>query len=293
MKKSFWGYDPQEVDETVEYLEVSNAKLEKQIRQLNSELEELRLKGESAVHEQSAEVQDLQKNGQLEERCVQLEAENEKLKADIKALSMRGTGESSRGELEQASEICRAAYQDMAQARQKAKEKLEEFTCGFLDKWNDYQQKISTLTDEVQKTQEESREAFLIAADGILEKYSLIGRESETLQGCMGGLEEAQNDIRSQIDELLATMDAGEPEPSDVPEAPYEQPQEEEQRYAVLRALHERKKDQPVACSPTEIAPPAEGKRVSALPSRETPPSQQNDEIGIAIGVNTRNIVNN
>lgn len=29
----------------------------------------------------------------------------------------------------------------------------------------------------------------------------------------MGGLEEAQNDIRSQIDELLATMDAGELEP--------------------------------------------------------------------------------
>lgn len=293
MKKSLWGYDPQEVDETVEYLETSNARLEKQVRQLNSELEELRLKSESPAREQNGEAQDSEKTGQLEARCIQLEAENERLKADMAALSMQmGAEASGRDELEQASEICRAAYQDMAQARQKAKEKLEEFTCGFLDKWNDYQQKISALTEEVQRTQEESREAFLIAADGILEKYATIGQESETLQGCIGGLEEAHNGIRSQIDELLASMDTGEQEAPDALEDSCErQPQEEEPKHAVLRALQERSKEQPAPSGPMEVTAPSDGKKVSALPGRET--AQQNDEIGIAIGVNTRNIVNN
>ena len=65
MKKSFWEYDPQEVDETVEYLEASNAKLEKQVRLLNSELEELRLKKKTTVHGRSAEAQELQKTERM------------------------------------------------------------------------------------------------------------------------------------------------------------------------------------------------------------------------------------
>ena len=42
MKKAIWGYNIHEVDESIDYLETQNIKLEKQVRQLSEDLEKVR-----------------------------------------------------------------------------------------------------------------------------------------------------------------------------------------------------------------------------------------------------------
>ena len=39
MKKSLWGYNVQEVDETMEYFEANQAKLNKKVKQLTEDVE--------------------------------------------------------------------------------------------------------------------------------------------------------------------------------------------------------------------------------------------------------------
>ena len=52
MKKAIWGYNIHEVDESIDYLETQNIKLEKQVRQLSEDLEKVR--GELRLYEESA-----------------------------------------------------------------------------------------------------------------------------------------------------------------------------------------------------------------------------------------------
>ena len=181
----------------------------------------------------------------------------------------------------------------MSEAKARAKQQIQSFTENFLAKWTDYHQKVVGLSKELQKTQEESRDAFLSAADEILSKYTAIAEEGESLHTHMDKMDLAETDIREQVNAILESL---KDEESDTVPAADEAPQpakEEAPRYAVLRALRERDKGKESRPNLSAVPPVTEERKVAPLPVRE--PSAvggQSDEIGIAIGVNTRNIVN-
>ena len=295
MKKSLLGYNSQEVDETIEYLETANAKLEKQVKQLRAELEELRQKQSEALPAEDPAKEKAAK--ELEARCGALTSENEKLRAEVAALTaqvQQAAGEQDA--LEQVSEICRTAYLDMSEAKRKTKERIESFTGGFLDKWTAYYEKVVTLSEELRKTQAESRDAFLSAADEILSKYAVIAQEGESLHGYMDELKLTEGDMRGQVRSILDSLGAEEEIAGAAAEPEEPAKREEEPKYAVLRALREREtlhRAPGLSAVPTLQNDKKTDNKVAPLPSRETAsrPSQSED-IGISVGVNARNIVN-
>ena len=294
MKKSFMGYNPQEVDETIEYLEATNAKLEKQVKQLNAELSELQAKQKEAASEERDDQEKTRMQEQLESQCAAFRAENEQLKATVASLSAQmEASAAAQDEFKQVSEICRVAYQDMFEAKAKAKQQIQTFTEDFLTKWADYHQRVMCLSGELRKTQEESRDAFLNAADEILSKYTAIAEEGADLQTHMDEMELAETDIREQVRGILESLEDVEAA-SDLAAVESSQPvKEESPRYAVLRALRERDKSKEARPGLTAVPMVAEERKVATLPIREpSGAASQSDEIGISIGVNTRNIVN-
>ena len=167
----------------------------------------------------------------------------------------------------------------MAEAKRGVREKIDAFAESFLNQWAACAEEMSQISAELQQVQEASRDAFLSAADDILGKYAFLSEKSRDIQGQLEDMDTAEKDIRSQVNRLLSSLDeerASEPE-EDKGIA------EEEESYAVLRALRERERG-------TQNA--VESGVVST--ERDTIPDAPLElpNIGIAVGVNPRSVVN-
>ena len=280
MKKSFWGYNTQEVQEAIELLEIQNSRLEKQVKQLTAELETVRLERDKAIAEKGGNTAATKELEELKARCETLEKENRRLTED-KESAVRHAQELrvQQDELGQVSDICRSAYADMAEAKRGVREKIDAFAESFLNQWAACAEEMSQISAELQQVQEASRDAFLSAADDILGKYAFLSEKSRDIQGQLEDMDTAEKDISSQVNRLLSSLDeerASEPE-EDKGIA------EEEESYAVLRALRERERG-------TQNA--VESGVVST--ERDTIPDAPLElpNIGIAVGVNPRSVVN-
>ncbi len=302
MKKAFFGYNIREVDENMEYLEEMNAKLEKQVKQLTAELESL--KNTDREFEALADLPDAPKNDEelaaAQEEIASLKIENEKMKTTIRNMAkeldaQKNAAAAEADDLTKVSQICRAAYADMADAKQDTKEKLARFVGEFLSQWASYRQKIDAVTAEVSRACDESRESFLAAADAILQQYSDLNGSAEKFAKYFDQMDALEESVKADIDEALRELD--QPEESDVQpvdEQPEEPAEEMEPQRAIFRALKKRadtKKETVVEPAAKEDA----SKEPAQAPAVEKPREALRDvpgEIGISISVNPKNIVN-
>ena len=307
MKKSLFGYNVREVDENMEYLEEINAKLEKQVKQLTAELEALK----NADHEfesladlpsQAVDSAELEA---LREEAAGLKIDNEKLKATIADLNVQLSQQNAAprteaDELAKVSEICRAAYADMADAKKETKEKLAAFVADFLAQWASYRKRIDDMTAEVSRACDESREAFLAAADGILAQYADLNGKASDFAGYLDDMDDLETSVKVGIAEILRELDQPEAE-EQAEEAPVaaEEPQEEpEPQRAIFRALKKRGSEKKETKQQTPpIEPVAEKKPAVATPraaerANKMTAVSSDDDIGIAVSVNPKNIVN-
>ena len=148
MKKSFWGYNTQEVQEAIELLEIQNSRLEKQVKQLTAELETVRLERDKAIAEKGGNTAATKEQEELKARCETLEKENRRLTED-KESAVRHAQELrvQQDELGQVSDICRSAYADMAEAKRGVREKIDAFAESFLNQWAACAEEMSQISD--------------------------------------------------------------------------------------------------------------------------------------------------
>lgn len=283
MKKGFWGYRAQDVDDAMDLLESQNATLTKRNLHLEAELQELRTKlaeleaGDAQETEAQEAVQKLQ--GQMS--SLELEKKSWRERAEVAEAQLTML-EARQNDLERVSAICREAYADMSAAKQHTREKMEESVEMFMRQWEAAQQEMQELFGEIGGLRENVREAFIAAADDILTRFDELSAESQGLQEKWRGMDAARTDILRQFDAVLDTL-RDEVEPEQV-EAAAESAAQEAERPAILRAISERNRQaerQPMVTALRDVQEEAV-EEAPVIPGT----------IGISVGISPRSVIN-
>ena len=311
MKKTFWGYSIQEVDETVGYLETQNIKLERQVKQLSSELDKAKRELEEARvdfeasrgTEGDAVATELRAKLEIaESKNRELAAQNEALNGQLgELLSTAGANDP----LENVGNVCKQAYADIYASKQKAKESLEGFLSEFFNEWNKYELKLAQLSEEIVSNRQKSRESFISYADYILKVYGVMEQSDDSFETKLSDVLESRANIERSLGAMLAELDGGvAPEDNAAPEVEVE-PETEvkaEPKLSILDAIRKLKEDkaedepapEPELKSEPEAAEPISENR-DILHTAHLAPSAAptSDEGGVNISqrVNIRNII--
>ena len=230
MKKAIWGYNIHEVDESIDYLETQNIKLEKQVRQLSEDLEKVR--GELRLYEESANGAD-GADGENEKITAELRSELDSLKIAYERSEKER--EKSERELERSEKernslsaevsrlnskladegtvfsdvgnICRLAYEDMHNAKLRAKENVENFLKIFWGEWEEYQRRVCDLSAEIKRRQQESRNFFIESADKILHVYGSTNQNNREFENGLSEIIDVKNSLQAKLEEFLARLE--------------------------------------------------------------------------------------
>ena len=216
MKKSFWGYNVQEVDTNMELLESAKAKLEKKVKSLTEELDSAR--EELKETKESLAIGSSTNSGELERKYREAEKKIELLKREVDSLTKKNQQmaiqissydeQSMKKAVEQAGDICRAAYEDMANAKTNAKEVLEQFLEHFWERFNQYEQKINDIYENMIHSYEAGREGFLLAADEILTSYTAIREQNETMNRKLEEVKVLRSEVQKEMNAVLGELNA-------------------------------------------------------------------------------------
>lgn len=230
MKKAIWGYNIHEVDESIDYLETQNIKLEKQVRQLSEDLEKVR--GELRLYEESANGAD-GADGENEKITAELRSELDSLKIAYERSETereKSERELERSEKERKSlsaevsrlnsklaeegtvfsdvgNICRLAYEDMHNAKLRAKENVENFLKIFWGEWEEYQRRVCDLSAEIKRRQQESRNFFIESADKILHVYGSMNQNNREFENGFSEIIDVKDSLQAKLEEFLARLE--------------------------------------------------------------------------------------
>ena len=230
MKKAIWGYNIHEVDESIDYLETQNIKLEKQVRQLSEDLEKVR--GELCLYEESAngaggadgenekitaelrsELDSLkiayersEKEREKSERELERsEKERNSLSAEVSRLNSKLAEEGT--VFSDVGNICRLAYEDMHNAKLRAKENVENFLKIFWGEWEEYQRRVCDLSAEIKRRQQESRNFFIESADKILHVYGSMNQNNREFENGLSEIIDVKDSLQAKLKEFLARLE--------------------------------------------------------------------------------------
>ncbi len=230
MKKAIWGYNIHEVDESIDYLETQNIKLEKQVRQLLEDLEkvrvELRLYEESANGEDGADGENEKITAELrseldslkiayersekereksERELERSEKERKSLSAEVSRLNSKLAEEGT--VFSDVGNICRLAYEDMHNAKLRAKENVENFLKIFWGEWEEYQRRVCDLSAEIKRRQQESRNFFIESADKILHVYGSMNQNNREFENGLSEIIDVKDSLQAKLEEFLARLE--------------------------------------------------------------------------------------
>lgn len=272
MKKSFWGYNVQEVDESMDLLESAKAKLEKKVKSLTADLESTR-EELAAARTRLTDADTGSGSGELERKYRETEKEAASLRAEVVSLKSEVASlvqknnqmamqiasydeQSMQNAVEQAGDICRAAYEDMANAKANSKAVLERFLDSFWERFNQYERKIRELYEDIISVNEANREGFLAAADEILTNYSVIRKQDEIMNQRLEEVNALRDDVQKEMAAVLGELGRQE-QADDQPEKETASDTEisgQKSRYAILDELAALKRERQKAAEQTEEA---------------------------------------
>lgn len=215
MKKSLWGYNTREVDESIDSLESRNIQLERQVKQLTAELEKARTELEVSIESPSNTVAvDLQNEtvindlraelDSVHEKNAQLKLANEKLLAEIAKKNAEVSEQTAA--FSEVGNICRLAYEDMHNMKQKTRENLESFLQNFWNEWQKYQQQVLSLSEEIKLQQEESRKSFIASADYILQSYGSMEQKNRQFADNVSEISNTEEKLHADLVAILAEL---------------------------------------------------------------------------------------
>lgn len=294
MKKSLWGYNVQEVEDTLELMESQQAAQVQKNQHLESELKQLREK--LAVLQQEKEAGRLfvgraEDDPQVQARLEALTREKEEWKVRAESLSARLTQPENGGDMEQVSEICRLAYNDMSEAKKNVRRRLEEYVEDFLCEWRTGQEKVDRLMQDIDGVRDQAKESFIAAADEILTRFGELETDSLTMREKLENTEETETEMRGRFEQVLKALAESEAAGTSAEEpAVVEEPAEEEsgESSLILRAITERRRP----ADHVAVVTPIRGAEETAQEAPKPPEDSQLAEgiIGVSVGVNPKQV---
>lgn len=114
------------------------------------------------------------------------------------------------GDMEQVSEICRLAYNDMSEAKKNVRRRLEEYVEDFLCEWRTGQEKVNRLMQDIDGVRDQAKESFIAAADEILTRFGELETDSLTMREKLENTEETETEMRGRFEQMLKALAEGE-----------------------------------------------------------------------------------
>lgn len=310
MKKSFWGYSIQEVDDNISYLESQNIKLERQVKQLSSELEKAKNELQNiqldadGSSEQTGSVEKDRLIAELEQKLTESEKKNqelvssaEELKAKINELSSANLMQESVA-YDEVGKICQIAYADMHITKQKTKEHIELFLQQFWKQWSAYEKQLAALSEQVKARQQESRDSFISYADYILQAFGDMENSNRELDNNLSEIIGKKSKIEDSLNSLLSELDKDFDDEKDVSEDSPETKIAEEvetddkKKYSILTAIKYLQMHMSQESQSDDKVLRSENVAVNVSPAAETTYfDTKKDEMNISKDVNIRNII--
>ena len=201
MKKSLWGYNVQEVDETMEYFEANQAKLNKKVKQLTEEMDSVR-------KELDAKNQTIEEQAQAHAHELQVAAdEKASLEAKIKELeAVVAEYDQTKDELDRVGEICKSAYEDMNQTKKSLRVSLTDFLEEFWKRWEGRLKKVEEMEKHLADINAQGKEEFLKFTEKMLKQYQTIHEETEEFSKEVEDITAVKYEMQSELATIIRTL---------------------------------------------------------------------------------------
>ena len=103
--------------------------------------------------------------------------------------------------------ICRLAYEDMHNAKLRAKENVENFLKIFWGEWEEYQRRVCDLSAEIKRRQQESRNFFIESADKILHVYGSMNQNNREFENGLSEIIDVKDSLQAKLEEFLMRLE--------------------------------------------------------------------------------------
>ena len=194
MKKSLWGYNVQEVEETVEYFEANQAKLNKKVKQLTEEIDSVRQELEG-------------KNKTIEEQAQAHADEKATLESKIAELEKRvAEYDQTKEELERVGEICKTAYEDMHQTKKSLRATLTDFLGEFWKRWENRLKKVEDMEKHLADINAQGKDEFLKFTERMLKQYQTIHDETEDFSKEITDITTMKYEMQSELATIIRNL---------------------------------------------------------------------------------------
>ena len=201
MKKSLWGYNVQEVDETIEYFEANQAKLNKKVKQLTEEMDSVRqeFEGKNKKMEEQAQVHADEMKAAAAEKAV-LESKIAELEAKVAEYDQ------TKDELDRVGEICRTAYDDMNQTKKSLRASLTDFLGEFWKRWESRLKKMEDMEKHLADINAQGKDEFLKFTERMLKQYQTIHDETEDFSKEITDITTMKYEMQSELATIIRTL---------------------------------------------------------------------------------------
>lgn len=201
MKKSLWGYNVQEVDETIEYFEANQAKLNKKVKQLTEEMDSVRqeFEGKNKRMEEQAQVHADEMKAAAAEKAV-LESKIAELEAKVAEYDQ------TKDELDRVGEICRTAYDDMNQTKKSLRASLTDFLGEFWKRWESRLKKVEDMEKHLADINAQGKDEFLKFTERMLKQYQTIHDETEDFSKEITDITTMKYEMQSELATIIRTL---------------------------------------------------------------------------------------
>ena len=224
MKKSLWGYNVQEVDETMEYFEANQAKLNKKVKQLTEEMDSVRqeLEGKNKTLEEQSQAHAEEMKTVTEEKAS-MEAKIAELEAQVAQFVQ------NQDELERVGEICKSAYEDMSHTKKALRVTLTDFLEAFWKRWEYRLQKVEEMEKHLADINAQGKEEFIKFTQRMLSQYETIHKETEDFSEEVSDITTMKYEMQSELAGIIRALQID------------SEPVSEEKKETVYRVIQDKK----------------------------------------------------
>lgn len=214
MKKSLFGYDVSEVDQSIEYYESQIEILTAKLSHLNAEivakdeiienLESLNNKGAgtgvdiTSFKKRIANLEEINKKSADENTA--LFNENENLKRQIAELERQLKGNES---ITDVGKLCEEVYSDMALVKKRTAEEMQTYINTFVEITESHNKDISDSIEEIKRARDFAQNNFIDLVEEMLVKFSEMSGTSKGLELALKRLENAKNNLYNNVNKYL------------------------------------------------------------------------------------------
>lgn len=202
MKKSLWGYDIDQADETIRTLQSQNDMLTTKIAKMTIRLAELE-KAVEARDKQALPEQDqnlIAKNEELKRTVEQLEQQNKRLTERVNQLEASASSDYSG---ERLGDLFARAYGNIENMQRDMSDQMRDSVRIFANLVAEYNDKMKESLGGVQQQYNDMMVQLAERLDNILEGFSVIEDASNKIQEALISPDDIVKEFQQKIDKVI------------------------------------------------------------------------------------------